>query len=231
MIERLVQEVTPFFADWGLLIIFLATFLETSAFLGLLVPGETLVILGGILANSTFRTALGAPADLDLSIQQVIAVTVVGVAAGDNAGYLIGRFGGRRLAGRRSGRLFNPHRLAAAEGYYRRHGGKTVFLGRFTPFLRSFGALAAGMSKMPYLRFLGWGLAGALLWGFGVPLVGFVFGRYGTSSIKAIDRALKAPGLAVLLGVGIVTLVLLRRRRRAKAAREADSAGAGEPRR
>jgi membrane protein DedA with SNARE-associated domain len=214
VIERLVQWITPVFADWGLPLIFLATFLETSAFLGLLVPGETVVILGGILANATFRAALGAPSNLDVTIGQVIAVTIAGVVAGDNAGYLIGRFGGRRLFDREGGRLFNRERLAAAEDYYRRHGGKTIFLGRFTPFLRSFGALVAGASKMRYPRFVAWDLAGALLWGVGIPLIGYTFGRYGTSSIKAIDRALKAPGLLILLVIVVVAIVYLRRRRR-----------------
>lgn len=215
MIERLVDFIAPIFGDWGLVIVFLATFLETSAFLGLLVPGETLVILAGILANETFRAKLGAPGDLPVTIQQVVAVTIGGVVAGDHVGYLIGRFKGRELARRGRGRLFNPGRLAAAEDYYRVHGGKTVFLGRFTPFLRSLGALVAGMSGMSYPRFTAYQMAGALIWGTGIPLVGYFFGRYGTSSIKAIDRALKAPGLVILLIVAVVVWVTLRRRKRA----------------
>ncbi|MGH2830861.1 MAG: DedA family protein, partial [Actinomycetota bacterium] len=183
MIERLVQWVTPVFGDWGLVLVFLATFLETSAFLGLIVPGETIVILAGILANPTFRTEIAEAGDLTITIQQVIVVAIVGVIAGDQTGYALGRFGGRRLA-RRSRRLLKPERLAAAEVYYRQHGGKTVFLGRFTPFLRSLGAVVAGMSKMPYWRFVLWDVAGAVLWGIGIPLIGYFFGKYGTSSIK-----------------------------------------------
>lgn len=224
VIERLVQWVTPVFGDWGLLLVFLATFLETSAFLGLLVPGETLVILGGILANPTFRAEIAGASDVTITIQQVMLVAIVGVVAGDQVGYALGRFGGRRLA-RRWKRLLRPERLAAAEAYYRQHGGKTVFLGRFTPFLRSLGAVVAGMSRMPYWRFALWDLAGALLWGTGIPFVGYVFGRYGTSSIKAIDRALKAPGLALLLLLGIGIVVYVRRRKRlAREEREWDVA-------
>lgn len=221
VIERIVQWVTPVFGDWGLLLIFLATFLETSAFLGLVVPGETIVILGGILANPTFRTEFVEAGTLDISIQQVIVVAIVGVVMGDQVGYLLGRFAGRRLA-RRWKRLLRPERIAAAEAYYRQHGGKTVFLGRFTPFLRSLGAMVAGMSRMSYWRFTLWDLAGALLWGVGIPLVGYVFGRYGTSSIKAIDRALKGPGI-VLLALVVVGIVIYVRRRRREREKEADT--------
>lgn len=216
MIERLVHWITPVFGDWGLLLVFLATFLETSAFLGLLVPGETVVILGGILANPTFRTEFVATGDVNFTIQQVIAVAIVGVIAGDQVGYVLGRFGGRRLA-RRSRRLLKPERLAAAENYYRQHGGKTVFLGRFTPFLRSLGAVVAGMSKMPYWRFALWDVLGAVLWGVGIPLIGYFFGKYGTASIKAIDRALKGPGLALLAILAIGIFVYMRRRKAAQA--------------
>lgn len=221
VIERIVQWVTPVFGDWGLLLIFLATFLETSAFLGLVVPGETIVILGGILANPTFRTEFVEAGTLDITIQQVILVSIVGVVLGDQVGYVLGRFAGRRLA-RRWKRLLRPERIAAAEAYYRQHGGKTVFLGRFTPFLRSLGAMVAGMSRMSYWRFTLWDLAGAVLWGIGIPLVGYVFGRYGTSSIKAIDRALKGPGM-VLLALAVVGIVIYIRRRRREREKEADA--------
>ncbi len=215
MIERLVEWVTPIFGDWGLVLVFLATFLETSAFLGLLVPGETIVILGGILANPTFRTEFAEAGDLTITIQQVIIVAIVGCIAGDQVGYAIGRFGGRRLA-KRFKRLLKPERLAAAEAYYKHHGGKTVFLGRFTPFLRSLGAMVAGTSRMSYWRFLLWDVAGAVLWGVGIPMVGYIFGKYGTSSIKAIDRALRAPGFALLALAGLGLAIYLIRRRRAR---------------
>lgn len=224
MIERLVDLIAPLFGDWGLAIVFLATFLETSAFLGLLVPGETIVILAGIMANETFRAKLGVTGDVTVTIEQVVAVTIAGVVAGDHAGYLIGRFKGRAIAARSRGRFFNPDRLAAAEDYYRVHGGKTVFLGRFTPFLRSLGAMVAGMSGMSYPRFTGYEMAGALLWGTGIPLIGYFFGRYGTASIKAIDRALKAPGIAILVIVVIVVIVYARRRRRLAAERAGEDA-------
>ncbi|HVL90681.1 MAG TPA: DedA family protein [Actinomycetota bacterium] len=213
MIERIVEWVTPVFAEWGLLLVFLATFLETSAFLGLIVPGETVVILGGILANPTFRGEFTEAGSLEITIQQVIVVAIVGVIAGDQAGYMIGRVGGRKLAHRWK-RLLRPERLAAAEAYYRQHGGKTVFLGRFTPFLRSLGAMVAGMSRMRYWRFTLWDLAGAILWGIGIPMVGYIFGRYGTASIKAIDRFLKAPGFALLALLTIGMFIYWRRRKK-----------------
>ena len=221
VIERIVQWVTPVFGDWGLLLIFLATFLETSALLGLIVPGETIVILGGILANPTFRTEFAGAGSLNVTLQQVIIVSIVGVIAGDQVGYVLGRVAGRRLA-RRWKRLLRPERIAAAEAYYRQHGGKTVFLGRFTPFLRSLGAMVAGMSRMSYWRFTLWDLAGALVWGTGIPLVGYVFGRYGTSSIKTIDGFLKAPGFALLALAALGAFIYMRRRRRDRN-RESDS--------
>jgi undecaprenyl-diphosphatase len=151
---------------WGYVIVGIATFLENSVGAGVVVPGETLVILGGFYAR------VG-----DLSLPLVALVAVVGAIAGDNVGFWIGRRFGRGFLRRRGGLLFvTPERLKRVERYYGSHGGKTVFLGRFVPFVRSLGFIVAGLAGMPWRRFILYDVAGAVIWGIGHSALGYLVG-------------------------------------------------------
>ncbi len=175
---------------WGYLVVGAATFLENSVGAGLVVPGETLVIVGG------FYASVG-----QLTLPWVAAVSCVGAVLGDNLGYLIGRRFGRALLERHGARvLLTPDRLAAAEAYYRAHGGKTVFLGRFVPVVRSVGFIVAGVSRMRWRRFAAYDVAGAVLWGVGHTVLGFVLGE----GYKRAGTYLRLAGLVALLVLAIL---------------------------
>jgi len=174
-------------APWGYLVVGTGTFLENSVGAGVIVPGETLVILGGFYAR------VG-----DLSLPWVAFAACVGAVLGDNTGYLIGRRYGRGFLERHGRKLFiTPRRLEQADRYYEAHGGKTVFLGRFIPVVRSVGFILAGVAKMEWRRFLPYDVAGAVIWGVGHTFLGYVLGA-------SYER-----WKGYLTGVGLVILVIL----------------------
>jgi undecaprenyl-diphosphatase len=185
VVERIVEFLRPYMdPPWGYIIVFCATFLENSIGAGVIVPGETIVIIGGVYAG------LG-----DLWLPGVATVAVVGAILGDNLGYWIGRRFGRGFLQRHGRKLFvTPERLVSAERYYHKHGGKTVFIGRFIPVVRSVGFIVAGVSQMPWKRFLGYDIAGALIWGVGHTLIGYALGE----SYQRLERYATPFGIALL---------------------------------
>jgi undecaprenyl-diphosphatase len=192
VLERIIDFLRPYLeAPWGYVIVFLATFLENSIGAGVIVPGETIVIIGGVYAS------LG-----DLWLPGVAAVAVIGAVLGDNLGYWIGRRFGRGFLERHGRKLFiTPQRLAAAEGYYAKHGGKTVFLGRFVPVVRSVGFIVAGISHMEWRKFIVYDVAGALIWGIGHSLLGYALG----TSYQRWEQYLTPIGI----GLGALLLLLI----------------------
>jgi membrane protein DedA with SNARE-associated domain len=190
VLDRIIDFLRPYMdPPWGYLIVFLATFLENSVGAGVIVPGETLVIIGGFYAR------LG-----ELWLPGVAIVAVVGAVLGDNLGYWIGRRYGRGFLERHGRKLFvTPERLEAAESYYRRHGGKTVFLGRFIPVVRSVGFIVAGVAHMEWRRFIVYDVAGAVIWGVGHSVLGYALG----ASYQRWER------YATPLGLGILLVLLL----------------------
>jgi undecaprenyl-diphosphatase len=187
VLDRIIEFLRPYLdAPWGYAIVFAATFLENSVGAGVIVPGETLVIIGGFYAR------IG-----DLWLPVVATVAIVGAVLGDNLGYWIGRRHGRGFLERHGRKLLvTPERLEAAEGYYRRHGGKTVFLGRFIPVVRSVGFIVAGVAHMEWRRFIAYDVAGAVIWGIGHSVLGYALG----ASYQRWERYL-TPGGIVLLAI------------------------------
>jgi membrane protein DedA with SNARE-associated domain len=202
VLDRIIDFLQPYLEPpWGYLIVFVATFLENSVGAGVIVPGETLVIIGGFYAR------LG-----ELSLPAVAFVAVVGAILGDNLGYWIGRRFGRGFLQRHGRKLFvTPERLEAAEGYYRRHGGKTVFLGRFVPVVRSVGFIVAGVAHMEWRRFIVYDVAGAVIWGIGHSLLGYALG----ASYERWEKYATPIGLVIvavlLLLIGGSKLLAMRR--------------------
>lgn len=222
MLERIIHFLEPYLsAPWGYVVVGLATFLENSIGAGLIVPGETLVILGGFYAR------IGEP---PLSLPLISATVVVLSVAGDNVGYLIGRRYGRGFLVRVGPRVgLTPEKLASADRYYESHGGKTVFLGRFVPFVRSVGFILAGAAHLPWRRFIVYDVAGAAIWGIGHTVLGYAIG----ASYERWEGYLTPIGLGI--GAVLVTLVLVQRWRgkrrsaRATAGTAGTAAGGGPP--
>lgn len=186
MLDRIIDFLHPYLdVPWGYIIVGVATFLENSVGAGVIVPGETLVIVGGFYAR------IG-----HLWLPLVSFVAVAGAVLGDNLGYWLGRRYGRGFLERHGRKLLvTPERLVTAERYYAAHGGKTVFLGRFVPVVRSVGFIVAGVAHMEWKRFFAYDVAGALIWGVGHSILGYALG----ASYERWERYATPLGLALLL--------------------------------
>jgi membrane protein DedA with SNARE-associated domain len=182
----------------GLFILFLLIGMESA---GIPLPGETALVAAAVLASRG-----------QFDIVAVIAVAAAAAIVGDNAGYWLGRVGGRRLLKRWAWLDRHASRvLPWSERFFRRHGPKTIFLGRFVAVLRVTAAWLAGVSKMPWWKFLLWNAAGGICWAVLVGLVAFYVGQ---AAAEAIGRygLIGGAAVVVLLAIGFVAFRFWRRR-------------------
>jgi len=167
-------------------------FAEAALFVGFVLPGETAVILGGVLAH-----------------EHKVSLPVIAAITGDSVGYEVGRRFGTRLL---DSWLFAKRREGLEKGQQalRRHGGKAVFIARFTAFLRAVMPGLAGTAQMPYSRFLAFNAAGGLVWAVSFTLLGYLAG----ASYRTVEKVAGRGGEVILALVLLVVLVFAIRRRR-----------------
>jgi membrane protein DedA with SNARE-associated domain len=179
---------TNFFTTNGLPLLFAVVLLESF---GIPLPGETALIAFGVLA-----------AEGHYSIAVVITIAAAAAIVGDNLGYwLIGRLGGRVLFRRWSWlNKYSDRVLPRAESLMKRHGGKTVFFGRFVSVLRYTVAWVAGLSRMSWWRFLFWNAAGGIAWATAVGLTAYYGGQAAADAIKRYGLYAAAIVLVVIIG-------------------------------
>jgi membrane protein DedA with SNARE-associated domain len=181
--------VTHFIQDYGLWFLFGIVCLESA---GLWLPGETALIAASVYA-----------AKGHFSIVAVIAVAAVAAIIGDNIGYWIGRKAARPLLFRFERlRRYADRVLPPAERFFKRHGGKAVFLARFFGGLRVTGAWMAGITRMEWWRFLFWNAAGGVVWAISVGLLAYYAG-------KAAADALARYGVYAAIVGGILVVVII----------------------
>jgi membrane protein DedA with SNARE-associated domain len=190
--------VTHFIVHYGLWFVFGIVCAESA---GLWVPGETALIAAGVYA-----------AKGKLSITAVIIVASAGAIIGDNIGYWLGREGGRRLIYRYRWLARQADRIMPrAERFFEKHGPKAVFFARFFGGVRVTGAWMAGITRMPWWKFLVWNALGGVVWATGVGLISFFAGK---AVADAIARYGAYGGIAIgaLLVLVVVAFHLMRRR-------------------
>jgi membrane protein DedA with SNARE-associated domain/membrane-associated phospholipid phosphatase len=175
---------------YGYVAVLLLVALES---LGLPLPGETALL-----------TASAYAATGRLSIVGVIAAATVGAVLGDAGAYWIGRTGGLALI-RRYGKLFrvDDAKLDRARNFFQRHGGKTVFFGRFVSLLRMLAALMAGVTRMPYARFSAFNVAGGICWSVLFGGLGYAFGR----NLPQLQHAVGQAGALIALLAALLVAV------------------------
>jgi membrane-associated protein len=204
---------------WSYLVVFVVTAGETSAFIGVLLPGETVILLASAIAGR---------GDLDVVLLAVLVVT--GGMTGDSLGYALGRWYGRRPNARLIRRIRPDSRMGRAHGFLTRHGGAAVVTGRFIGFVRTFLPFAAGATGMPYRRFFLFSALASLVWGVGNVLLGYFAGAAATGLLHSAGLI----GAAVLAALAITLFALLRllgRRRGNTRAPSTVVASGGAPRR
>jgi undecaprenyl-diphosphatase len=190
-LEKILEDVSEALGAWTYALVGVFAFAETGAFVGLLVPGETVMILGGAVAGQ------GAT-----NLYLTIALAWLAAVGGDCTSFLIGRRLGREFLLRHGPRFGLQHeRLHQVEDFFSRHGGKTIFLGRFVGFVRAFAPFIAGSSGMRFRQFFPYSVLGCGLWVSSAVVVGYLFSR-------SIDTAINYAGKgALLLGALIVVVV------------------------
>ncbi|MGI5211712.1 DedA family protein [Plantactinospora sp. CA-290183] len=195
----------------ALLVVGALAFGEAAAFIGLFVPGETALLLGGALA-ATGRVSLAA----------MVIVSIVGAIAGDSVGYEIGRRSGPPLRRSRLGRRVGERRWDRAERFIARHGPVAVLLGRWVGVLRALVPALAGMNRMPYRRFLLFNALGGSAWATAVVLAGYAAGASWRRLESHFGEA--GAGLAALVVLGLLAWWAIRRRRAHRRARRTEAA-------
>jgi membrane protein DedA with SNARE-associated domain len=187
---------TDLFARYGYAVVFVGVLLENA---GAPVPGETMLLAGAALSRYG-----------SLRLSWVIVAAIVGATLGDNIGFFIGRRGGRVLVERYGALLgLTPPRLSEFDGFFERHGAKTVFVARFVTGLRVIGALLAGASRLSWSRFLVFNALGAVAWAATFGAVGYALGY----SWHTLEQWIGRSGLFLLVLIGVVgALAVLRAR-------------------
>jgi membrane protein DedA with SNARE-associated domain/membrane-associated phospholipid phosphatase len=166
-------------------------FLETGAFVGLVAPGEFTVIIGGVIAGQG-----------EISIIPLIGLTWACCIAGDTVSFFVGRRLGRSFLERHGPKVKITHeRLEHVDGYFQRHGGKTILIGRFIGLVRAVAPFIAGSSGMQYRRFIPYSVIGTGLWATAYLMLGYVFYR-------SFDRVAAIAGRATLVFAALVALII-----------------------
>ncbi len=174
-------------AQGGLIIIALIVFAESGLLIGFFLPGDTLLITAGVLA-----------AQGHLPIQLTIISIALAAIVGDNVGYTIGQYSGKRLFHKKDGILFRHEYVERSQTFYEKHGGKTIMFARFVPIVRTFAPVVAGIGKMPRSKFLLYDIPGASFWAASVTLLGYWVG----SKIPNIGHYLE------IIVIGVMVLAI-----------------------
>ncbi|MBM7465010.1 DedA family protein [Microbacterium esteraromaticum] len=151
---------------WALAVVCFIVFAETGLLVGFLLPGDTLLIISGLLTHT--NDIFG------VNIWVVSLLIALAAFVGGEVGYLIGHKGGPAVFERRESGLFSVKNVERTNAFFERFGGITIILARFVPIVRTFAPVAAGVGHMPWKRYSLYNLIGALLWGFGLTMVGYV---------------------------------------------------------
>lgn len=189
---------THLLISYGLILLFAVIAAESA---GVPLPGETALIAAAILA------ARG-----HYSIVEVIVVAALAAIIGDNIGYWIGRTGGRALLERWGPiKRYSERVLPPGERFFRKHGGKTVFIGRFVSVLRVTAAWLAGITHMPWWRFFIWNATGGIIWATLVSLLAYYFGKAAADAVATYGiYALVA--IVVLAAIAFVVMRVVKKR-------------------
>jgi membrane-associated protein len=174
---------------WLYLVLFVVIFCETGLVVTPFLPGDSLLFAIGALVSIP-----GSP----LSLPLVLLLLWIAAVLGDAVNYAIGHYLGPRVFSSPRSWLLNPAHVQRTQEFYAKHGGKTIFLARFVPIVRTFAPFIAGIGKMSYPYFAMWNVTGGLVWVFALVLAGYYFGR-----IPVVQEHFES----VILGIIVVSLL------------------------
>ncbi|HWM12641.1 MAG TPA: DedA family protein [Solirubrobacteraceae bacterium] len=190
-LEKALTDLSDTLGTWTYALVGGLAFLETGAFVGLIAPGETAVVLGGVVA-----------AQGEVDIVAMLLLVWAAAAAGDFASFLLGRRLGRRFLVARGPKIgVTAPRLARVETFFDRHGPKAILVGRFVGIVRAVAPFLAGSSGMRLRAFVPWSILGTAAWAATFTLVGYIFHRSFSAAADYVTHG--ALGLAVVAGVAL----------------------------
>jgi len=182
---------------WALAVVCFIVFAETGLLVGFLLPGDTLLVISGLLTHTS---------DIfGVNIWGVSLLIALAAFVGGEVGYLIGHKGGPAVFERKESGLFSVKNVERTNAFFDRFGGITIILARFVPIVRTFAPVAAGVGHMPWKRYSLFNLIGALLWGFGLTMVGYLIAYIPWIRDLVVDYI----DLILLLAVGGTAVVTL----------------------
>ena len=177
--------------------LFAIVFAESGLFFGFFFPGDSLLLTAGLLASRGI-----------LNIAILLPGLFISAVAGDQVGYWFGAKTGPMIFNRENSLLFRRKNLLAAKAFYEKHGGKTITLARFIPFIRTFAPIVAGAVNMEYRRFVFFNFLGGAVWAIGMTLLGYFLGRT-LGTVEGIDKYFTLLVLAFFFIPGLPGLIHL----------------------
>lgn len=191
-VDKHLAEFVQNYGMWVYALLFVIVFVETGLVVMPFLPGDSLLFVVGALAGT------GA-----MNLPLAIGVLLVAAIAGDQVNYTIGRYIGPKVFQWEDSRWFNRKAFGAAHNFYEKHGGVTIILARFMPFIRTFAPFVAGVAHMSRATFTAYNVVGALIWVVGLTTVGYLFGNLPFVQqhlSKIIWALILVPGLIALFG-------------------------------
>ena len=191
-VDKHLAEFVAAYGMWVYALLFLIVFVETGLVVMPFLPGDSLLFVVGALCGTGM-----------MSLPLAIAVLLVAAILGDQCNYTIGRYFGPKVFQWEQSRFFNKRAFDAAHEFYEKHGGVTIILARFMPFIRTFAPFVAGVAAMTRSRFTAYNVAGGVIWVVGLTLAGYLFGNIPfvqTHLSKIIWAMILIPGLIALYG-------------------------------
>jgi membrane protein DedA with SNARE-associated domain len=177
------------------ILLILFAFLEAAAFVGFVLPGETSLLIGGVLAHSQVW-----------SFWLFLICAIIGAIAGDSVGYEVGKHFGSRIKVNRLGRLVGEKRWLIAEHIFSKYHGGAIFFGRAQALLRALIPAMAGMHNVPYKTFLKWNAAGGIVFSTIIVTLGYQF----ANSLSVLEKYLKYWAIGFLTLVVILIVIIKR---------------------
>ncbi len=176
----------------GLTLLLLIIFAETGLFFGFFLPGDSLLFMAGLLAESEY---------IGLNVWILIPLLILAAASGTTVGYFFGRWAGGYLKNKKENFFYKKQYIVMTEDFYRRYGMMAFVVGRFLPIVRTFVPILAGMARIDWKNFLVFNLLGAVLWIVTMVMAGHLMGKSFPGIINHVEY--------IIVGLIIITSVPL----------------------
>jgi membrane-associated protein len=191
-VDQHLAEFIAAYGAWVYALLFVIIFVETGLVVMPFLPGDSLLFVVGAMCGAGL-----------MSLPLAMALLLVAAVLGDQVNYSIGRHVGPKVFQWENSRFFNKRAFMQAHEFYERHGGVTIIIARFMPFIRTFAPFVAGVAEMTRAKFAMFNVVGAMLWVIGLTLAGYLFGNLPwvqANLSKIIWALIIIPGLIALFG-------------------------------